>query len=137
MARPPHDQLSKRERQIMDALYRLGEGSAGDVHEAIDVASGDSPSANTIRVTLSILEKKGHVRHERDGRRYVYKPAAGAQQVRVRALRHLVNTFFGESAPHVVSTLIGDGKRVSDEELDELARLIEDERRARAQKRRR
>ena len=127
MARHPKD-LSKRERQVLDALYRLGEASVGELYDELE----DAASYNAVRVTLNILERKGHVRHAQEGRRYVYSPVTRPEQARASALRHLVDTFFERSAPNVVSTLLGLGTRqVSDSELDELSDLIELERKRR------
>ena len=129
-SRPYHD-LSRRERQIMDALASLGEGSVSDVCERM----ADAPSYNSVRVTLSILERKGHVRHRREGRRYVYSKAARPGRERRRALDHVLSTFFGDSPGDLVQTLLSRGERqLSDEELEELARTIADERRKRSGK---
>src|SRR5437763_14918046 len=114
--------LSRRERQIMDILYRRGRATAGEV---MDQLSGD-PSHSTVRTQLRVLEEKGHVRHEAEGLRYVYSPAVPRHAARRSALRHLVETFFDGSAEKTVAALIGgEGARMSDEELDRLADLIE------------
>ena len=116
--RPP---LTKRERQIMDALYRLGRATAGDVRREL---SG-SPSDSTVRTQLRVLEQKGHVRHEEHGLRYVYCPVISRQAARRSALRHLVDTFFDGSPANVVTALLGpDGAKVTDEELERIAALI-------------
>lgn len=114
--------LSRRERQIMDILYRRGRATAGEVMEDL---SGD-PSYSTVRTQLRVLEDKGHVRHQEEGLRYVYVPAVPRHTARRSALRHLVDTFFDGSAEKTVAALLGaEGTRLSDEELDRIADLIE------------
>ena len=121
MSRPQHTALSRRERQIMDILYRLGRASAGDVMAELP---GD-PSYSTVRTQLRVLEEKGHVRHEEQGLRYVYVPAVPRHAARKSALRHLVDTFFDGSAEKTVAALLGgENARLSDEELDRIAGLI-------------
>ena len=118
--RAPHA-LSKRERQIMDALYRLGRATAAEIMAAVPGAPGYS----TIRTQLRVLETKGHVRHEEHGLRYVYAPTVPRRAARKSALKHLVDTFFdGSTAKAVAALLGGDGARVSDEELDRIAALV-------------
>jgi predicted transcriptional regulator len=121
MAKTAHNGLSRRERQIMDILYRRGRATAGEVMEDL---SGD-PSYSTVRTQLRVLEEKGHVRHEEEGLRYVYSPAVPRHAARKSALRHLVDTFFDGSAEKTVAALLGgDGARMSDEELQRIADLI-------------
>jgi Predicted transcriptional regulator len=114
--------LSRREREIMDALYRLrGRATAAEIHAALL----DPPSYSAVRAHLAILEEKGHVRHEEDGRRYVYLPTQPRQEAARNALRGVLGTFFGGSLGSAVRTLLSDDETdISDEELDELARLI-------------
>ena len=113
--------VSRRERQIMDVLYRLGRASVSDVLAAL----GGKPHYSTVRAQLRVLEEKGHVRHEEHGLRYVYFPVVPREVARRSALRHLVETFFDGSAERVVAALLGgDVARVSPEELERLARLI-------------
>src|SRR5881409_2834819 len=104
--------LSRRERQIMDILYRRGRATAGEV---MDQLAGD-PSYSTVRTQLRVLEDKGHVRHEEQGLRYVYTPAVPRHAARRPALKHLVDTFFDGSAEQVVAALLGgEGARFSKE----------------------
>jgi BlaI family transcriptional regulator, penicillinase repressor len=113
--------LSRRERQIMDILYRRGRATANDV--MADLAG--EPSYSTVRTQLRVLESKGHVRHEEEGLRYVYLPALARSTARRSALRHLVETFFEGSTEKVVAALLGsDGSRLSDQELDRIAHLV-------------
>ena len=85
-----------------------------------------SPHYSTVRTQLRVLEEKGHVTHEEDGVRYVYMPASPRRAARKSALRHLVDTFFDGSAEQVVAAVLGgEGARLSDEELDRIAELIE------------
>ena len=122
MSKSLHAALSRRERQIMDILYRRGRATAGEVMQDL---SGD-PSYSTVRTQLRVLEEKGHVRHEEEGLRYVYAPAVPRHAARKSALRHLVETFFEGSAEKTVAALLGaEGTRMTDEELDRIAELIE------------
>src|SRR6188508_1388125 len=117
-----HAALSRRERLIMDILYRRGRATAAEVLEDL---SG-TPSYSTVRTQLRVLEEKGHVRHEEDGPRYVYAPAVPRHAARKSALRHLVDTFFDGSAEKVVGALLGgEGARLSEDELDRIAGIVE------------
>ncbi len=117
--------LSRRERQIMDVLYKLEQATVAEVLERL---SGN-PSYSTVRAQLRVLEEKGHVRHEEIGLRYVYAPIVPREVARRSALRHLVETFFDGSAEKVVAALLGgEASRMSEEELDRLARLIRKDR---------
>jgi predicted transcriptional regulator len=116
-----HAVLTRRERQIVDILYRRGRATAGEVMEELP---GD-PSYSTVRTQLRVLEEKGHVRHEEQGLRYVYIPALPRGAARKSALRHLIDTFFDGSAEQVVGALLGGaGARLTDEELDRIAELV-------------
>jgi BlaI family transcriptional regulator, penicillinase repressor len=113
--------LTRRERHIMDILFRLGRATAEDVMREL---SG-TPSYSTVRTQLRVLEEKGHVRHEEHGRRYVYMPAVRLNTVRRSALRNVVDTFFDGSVEKVVAALLGGGAaRVSDAELDRIIDLV-------------
>ncbi len=111
-------ELSPRERQMVDALYRLGRATVREVIDAID----DAPSYSAVRATLRVLEEKGVVRHEQDGPRYVYLPVVQRETARRQALRRLVQTFFDGSAEQAAVTLL----RMSDGELsdDDVDRLV-------------
>ena len=120
--RRDHAALTRRERQIMDILYKRGRATASEV---LDDLPG-SPHYSTVRTQLRVLEEKGHVTHEEDGVRYVYMPATPRRAARKSALRHLVDTFFDGSAEQVVAAVLGgEGARLSEEELDRIAELIE------------
>ena len=122
MPRPNQPELSRRERQIMDVLYRLGEAGAAEIVEHL----ADQPSYNSARVTLGILERKGVVRHRREGARYVYSPTVPAERARESALRHVVRTFFRGSPSKAVLTLLDSpSTRLSPEELRELAAWVD------------
>jgi predicted transcriptional regulator len=121
MAAPLHLALTRRERQIMDILYRRGRATANDVMADLP---GD-PSYSTVRTQLRVLESKGHVRHEEEGLRYVYVPALAHRAARKSALRHLVDTFFDGSTEKVVGALLGgEGARLSNDELERIAELV-------------
>jgi predicted transcriptional regulator len=122
MSKAPHSSLSRRERQIMDILYRRGRATVSEVMAAL---SGN-PAYSTVRAQLRVLEEKGQVRHEEQGLRYVYLPAASRRTVRRSALKHLLETFFEGSPEKVVAALLGKASsRISSEELERMARLIE------------
>jgi len=122
---PDYSDLSKRERQIMEIIHRLGEASVKDVVENIS----DTPSYNTIRVSIYILKNKGYLRQREAGKKHIYEPVVEAQEAEQSALKHIVKTYFGGSAPKVVSTLLNlDSTQMSEAELDELANLIEEAR---------
>jgi predicted transcriptional regulator len=114
--------LTRRERQIMDILYKRGRATANDV---LDELPG-TPHYSTVRTQLRVLEEKGHVTHEEEGVRYVYMPALPRKAARKSALRHLVDTFFDGSAEQVVAAVLGgEGAKLSDAELDRIAELID------------
>ena len=127
MKAPWHSRLSRRERQIMDILFRLGCAAASVVREELP----GCPSSSTVRTQLRILEKKGHVRHEEEGLRYVYRPVTPRRAARRSALRHLVETFFDGSAEQAVAALLGgEARHLTEPELDRIARIVSDARAA-------
>jgi len=114
--------LSRRERQIMDVLFRLGEATAADVLEGLP----DPPSYSAVRALLRILEEKGQISHTQDGPRYVYRPTVAPEKASRSALRHVLRTFFDGSAEQAVAALLDEaGGDLSDAELDRLASLID------------
>ena len=116
-----HTVLTRRERQIMDILFRLGRATAAEVMDALP---GNS-SYSTVRTQLRVLEEKGHVRHEDDGVRFVYLPALARHTARKSALRHVVETFFEGSAEKAVAALLGgQGARLTDDQIDRIAEMI-------------
>jgi BlaI family penicillinase repressor len=117
--------LTKRERQIMDALYRLGRATAGEIMAAMAAP----PRNSTVRTQLRVLEGKGHVRHQEEGLRYVYMPTLPRHAARRSALKHLVETFFDGSTEKAVAALLGgEASRVSDGELERIAALVKNAR---------
>ena len=123
MRRNPYLDLGRRERQIMDALYRLGSGSVADVQGALS----DPPSYSAVRAMLRWLEEKGHVRHEEEGRKFVYSPTVSREKARRSALKSLLQTFFNGSVAQAVASLIDlDTEKMSPDDLDRLARRIEE-----------
>lgn len=127
MAKQTHLDLSRRERQIIDILYANGRATAAEVQAALP----DPPSYSAVRAMLRILEDKGHVRHQQDGPRYVYLPTVARDNAKRSAMRHMLQTFFDGSAEQAISALLDDeSTRMSDAELDRLARLIDQARRA-------
>ncbi len=126
MKKHPHFELSRRERQIMDILYRHGRASAAEVHERLP----NRPGYSAVRAMLRVLEGKGHVKHEEQDLRYVYLPTLPRERAKRSALKHLLATFFEGSAAQAVAALLdGSAAKLSQGELDRLARLIEKARR--------
>ena len=119
MKKNPHLNLSRRERQIMDVLYRRGRATAAEVRQELP----EAPGYSAVRAMLRVLEEKGHLRHEEESQRYVFIPTASRAQATRSAVSHLVETFFAGSTERAVAALI-DGK-LSEAELDRLASLIE------------
>ncbi|MBB4637193.1 BlaI/MecI/CopY family transcriptional regulator [Longimicrobium terrae] len=114
--------LSRRERQIMDVVYRLGKASVNDVLDRIP----EPPSYSAVRALMRILEEKGHLKHEQDGPRYLYLPTVPRESARVNALSHMVRTFFGGSTEAAVAALLDESQsRISDAELDRIASMID------------
>jgi predicted transcriptional regulator len=121
MAKSTHATLTRRERQIMDVLYRRGRATAAEVMEDV---SGE-PNYSTVRTQLRVLEGKGHVRHEEQGLRYIYMPAVPRRAARKSALKHLMDTFFDGSAEQVVAAVLGgEAARLSDDDLRRIAELV-------------
>ena len=113
--------LSRRERQIMDALYTMGAATVGEVMDRIP----DPPSYSAVRATLRVLEEKGHVQHKQDGPRYLYLPTVPHDKARSTALKHLVGTFFGGSVEQAVMALLSMPEtKMSDAELEKLAEQV-------------
>jgi len=114
--------LTRRERQIMDVIYRLGKATAQEVLENIPAP----PSYSAVRALLRLLEERGHVRHVTEGQKYVYLPAVGRSDARRSALSHVVRTFFGGSVEQAIATLVDTSRsKLSPDELDRLSDLIE------------
>jgi predicted transcriptional regulator len=122
MANHHHSNLSRRERQIMDILFKRRRATAAEVMKDLPGNLSDS----TVRTHLRILEEKGHVRHEEEGLKFVFLPTASKNTVRRSALRHLIDTFYDGSAEKVVAALIGsEATRLTREELKRIADLVE------------
>jgi BlaI family penicillinase repressor len=122
----PGGGLSRRERQIMDILYRRGKSSAAEVREAMP----DPPSYSAVRAMLRVLEAKGHVRHQAEGLKYVYLPTVARDKAKRSAVKHLVDTFFKDSPEQVVAALLDvSSTRLTRAELDRMADMIEKARR--------
>jgi BlaI family penicillinase repressor len=113
--------LSKRERQIVDALYAMGEGGAREITDALR----EPEAFDTVRVTLGVLEKKGLVRHRTEGRRHIYQPAQPRDQASRSAWKRLTRTFFGGSPGRALITFLDESRdRLDESELDELQRWV-------------
>ena len=125
MLKISHLELSRRESQIMNVLFRLGSASVADVLSAMD----DPPAYNSIRTTLGILEKKGLVTHHKDGARFIYRTRESAARAGPGVLKNMVRTFFGGSAPKAVAALLDESAHLSDAEYRELKAALEKTRR--------
>jgi len=121
MAGDPSSKLGKRERQIMDVIYRRGRATAAEVLADLP----DPPTYSTIRGMLRYLEDKGHLRHQADGPRYVYVATSPKAKVRASALTHVVQTFFDGSVSTAVATLL-ESKPLSADEYARLSRLLDE-----------
>lgn len=122
MTKPSPATLTRREREIMDILYRRGRATAAEVLEDMT----DPPTYSAVRALLRILEDEGHIRHVQDGPRYVYLPAVVRSDARKSALSHVVATFFDGSIEQAVATLVESSRsKLSTDELDRLAQLID------------
>jgi BlaI family transcriptional regulator, penicillinase repressor len=117
-SRPPA--LSRRERQILDVLYRIGPASVAQVRESMD----DPPGYSSVRTLLGVMVEKGHLTHAREGTRYIYRPCTPPDVAGRSALSSLVRTFFGGSVQGAVSALL-QAEDVDEDTLDELARLVD------------
>ncbi|MCX7921599.1 MAG: BlaI/MecI/CopY family transcriptional regulator [Clostridia bacterium] len=121
MAKELTNSLSRRERQIMDIIYRRGAATAGEVLEELP----DSPSYSTVRALLRILEEKGYLKHESEGTKYVYSPSISKKTAVKGALKNLMNTFFNDSIEQAVSALLEFKKSdITDSEVKRLQELI-------------
>ena len=125
MPKPLYIFLSRREAQIMDIIYKLGEAGVADVLKKLP----DPPVYNSIRVLLTILEKKGYLTHKKEGQRYIYVPTEVPAKAKRSALDHVTKTFFDGSAPKVVSALLDS--KITEKDLGELSELIEQAKRER------
>lgn len=120
-----YGELSRRERQIMDVVYRLGRVSAAEVRENLP----DPPGYSAVRAMLRVLEEKGHLVHEQEGPRYVFRPTVSVEAARESAVRRLMRTFFDNSVEEAVATLLDvSSSKLSEEELDRLVRRIREAR---------
>lgn len=118
--------LSRRERQIMDAVYRLGEASVAEVRDAIE----DAPSYSAVRALMGVLTEKGHLTYTADGPRYVYRPTTPPEEARASALERVLQTFFDGSPTQAMAALMDlSAADLTDDELDRLEALIQDARR--------
>lgn len=116
--------LSRRERQIVEILYQRGKASASEVRASMP----DPPSYSAVRAMLRVLEGKGHVKHQAEGLKYVYVPTVARDKAKRSAVKHLLDTFFSDSPEQVVAALL-DSTRLTREELDRMAEMIEKARR--------
>lgn len=119
---PKEEELSRRERQIMEALYRLGKASAADIREALP----HPPTYTAVRTHLTLLQEKGLVKYESDGIRYIYEPVVPREEMAKSALSGVLQTFFDNSVEQAVATLINrEEAPLSSEQWDRLAEMIE------------
>jgi predicted transcriptional regulator len=122
MAKDRHTTLSRRERQIMDILYKRGKASAQEILDALP----DPPTYSAVRAKLRVLEEKGHVRHQEESLRYVYLPVVARDAARKSALRHMVSTFFAGSVQETVAALLDlSAANLKSEDLDRISAMVE------------
>jgi predicted transcriptional regulator len=123
--------VSRRERQILEVLFRLGRATAAEVRRQLP----DPPSYSAVRALLRILEEKGHVRHTEEGLRYVYAPVASRERLQRSALRHLIETFFGGSPAEAATALLDSSAgKLSDDELERLSEMVRQAKRERRER---
>ncbi len=125
MAQEPHSRLSRRERQIMDVVYRKGQASAAEIQAGLP----DPPSYSAVRALLRILEDKGHLKHKDAGGKYIYAPTHRRENAGLHALKRVVRTFYDDSLEKAVAALMGaSGERLTTEQVKRLQTLIEQSR---------
>lgn len=125
MTQSTHQRLSRRERQIMDIIYKLGQATAAEVLENMP----DPPSYSAVRAMLRLLEEKGYLKHDTDGPRYVFVPTLNRDKARKSAMQQMLHTFFDGSTEEAVATLLNMSRaRLSTDELDRLSHMIEEAR---------
>ena len=118
--------MSRRERQIMEILYRRGQASVSEVRAAMN----DAPSYSAVRAMLRVLKDKGHVKHQAEGLKYMYRPVVNREKAKRSALKSLVDTFFTDRPDEVVAALLDvSSRRLTAEELDRMAAMINEARR--------
>ena len=123
MSKETNTPLSRREREIMHVIYRLGRATAAEVLDQLS----EPPSYSAVRALLRVLEEKGHLRHEEEGPRYVFLPTVPVERARASALRQILHTFFDGSTEQAVAALLDlSSTKLSDAELDRLSQLIAD-----------
>lgn len=124
MTQSPHTRLSRREREIMNIVYELGEAGVAEVADRME----DNPGYDSVRITLGILTKKGHLTHRKDNRRYIYAPTVGREKASRSAVKGLLKTFFGGSPKKAILTMLDmSSSRLTKQELDEIAGWLEKE----------
>jgi len=122
MKKKPFTHMSRRERQIMDIIYQKGEANAAEIRKLLP----DPPSYSSARALLRVLENKGFLKHKEQGPRYIYSPKIALAKAKISALRHLMQTFFDDSAERVFAALLNiKGVKLTDEELKKMTHLIE------------
>jgi BlaI family transcriptional regulator, penicillinase repressor len=123
--------LSRRERQIMDILFARGRASGQEIQAGLS----DQPNYSSVRTILRVLERKGYVRHSEEGLRYVYEPTVPREAARTSALQRIIRTFFDGSAKEAVAALLDPSAfHLSEEELKELARIVDRAQESKAKK---
>ncbi len=124
------NRLSRRERQIMDIIYRQNEATVLEVRQALP----DPPSYSSVRALMGVLEDKGLVKHKKRGRAYLYRPTISQNLARESALKHVIQTFFDGSVAGVVTSLVDlSDKNLSDDDFERLEKLVQDKRKQRKQ----
>ena len=122
--------LSRRERQIMDVVYRMGQATAADIHTSLP----DAPTYTTVRGLLRILVEKRQLRQDQAGKRYIYRPLTPRPAAGASSIRHVVNTFFAGSPAAAVAALVGSHENITEEELERLSAIVERARRTKGRR---
>ncbi len=124
MTKTKRSHLSRREREIMDIVYELGEANVSEVSDRMD----DDPGYDSVRITLGILTKKGHLKHRTESRRYIYAPTVAREKASRSAVSNLMRTFFSGSPKKAILTMLDmSSSRLTKKELDEIAEWLEKE----------
>jgi BlaI family transcriptional regulator, penicillinase repressor len=122
MAKNKHHNLTRRERQIIDVIYRLGSASVAEVLDNI----ADPPSYSAVRALMRLMEEKGYIKHRKQGAKFIYSPTQSRYNACRSALKHLVHTFFNNSAENAVVALLDSSELgLSEKEMDRISKIID------------
>jgi BlaI family transcriptional regulator, penicillinase repressor len=124
----PHAALSRREREIMEVVYRTSRASVEEIRAAITQPA----SYSAVRVIVNVLERKGQLRHTKRGKKYIYRPSTPRASAVKGAVKHLLRTYFGDSLPRAMAAMVQlHARDLTNEDITELVEAIEKSRRGR------